>query len=188
MEEWQDIAGYEGIYKISTNSRVLKISYATNKRRVNFRAKWLKTYHDSLGYMKVGLVNKNGERKGHFVHRLIAIAFIPNPDNKPHINHKDLIKDNNNIDNLEWCTPLENTRHAVLNFAWAKAKQKKKIQAILEKKGLVSPKKRLKNKLSVDEVLEIRKGECSNILYSKRFNVTPQTIYSIIKRINWKNI
>jgi hypothetical protein len=66
----------------------------------------------SIGYGVVNLTNPNKKQKTELVHRLIALAYIPNPNNKPHINHIDGNKGNNNIFNLEWCTPKENMVHA----------------------------------------------------------------------------
>lgn len=63
------------------------------------------------GYMRVDLY-KNGERRRCYVHRLVAEAYIPNPNSLPFVNHKDGNPRNNKVDNLEWCTPLENVRHA----------------------------------------------------------------------------
>lgn len=87
------------------------------------------------GYLYVDLYN-NGNRKRFFVHRLVAKSFIPNPQNKPYINHIDGNPQNNNIKNLEWCSPLENVEHAnkVLNvlsaYKIANDNRKKKIKMI----------------------------------------------------------
>lgn len=67
--------------------------------------------HMGKGYLYVDLY-KNGKRTKFYVHRLVAEAYIPNPENKPYINHKDGNPKNNCVDNLEWCTPLENVEHA----------------------------------------------------------------------------
>ena len=72
----------------------------------------MKTYLSSYGYYVVGLVNNDGKRKLMKVHRLIAFAFIDNPHNKPHINHINGIRNDNSIENLEWCTQSENMLHA----------------------------------------------------------------------------
>ena len=71
----------------------------------------LKCSSDKNGYLKIRLVNKSG-RKSMFLHRLLAIQFIPNPLNKPFINHIDGNKSNNKLNNLEWCTHKENMKHA----------------------------------------------------------------------------
>lgn len=100
MKTWKDIIGYEGIYKISEDGEILSI-----KRNKN-----LKCYPNDYGYIVVGL-SKEGVFKHYFVHRLIALAFIPNPTNKPEVNHINGIKEDNSIHNLEWCTRSENNQH-----------------------------------------------------------------------------
>ena len=70
------------------------------------KEKFLKKYEDKDGYIKVSL-NKNAKSKAYAVHRLIAGAFIPNPNNYPCINHKDENKQNNKLENLEWCTVIQ---------------------------------------------------------------------------------
>lgn len=70
----------------------------------------LTKYYNNSGYARVH-VKSNGKPKMMLVHRLVAIAFLPNPENKPQVNHKDGRKDNNHLDNLEWCTPQENITH-----------------------------------------------------------------------------
>lgn len=100
-EEWKDISGYEGLYKVSNLGNVY--SFKTNKI--------LKTPIGKRGYPNLNLL-KNGKQKLYVVHRLVAKAFIPNPDNKPEVNHIDGNKTNNCVDNLEWVTSRENTLHA----------------------------------------------------------------------------
>lgn len=76
---------------------------------------------DHHGYARVFVKLSSGKRRGLFVHRLLAAAFIPNPDNKPCVNHKNGNKSDNNLDNLEWCTHKENTDHAVKTGLWKRA-------------------------------------------------------------------
>ena len=100
MEIWKDITGYNGLYKISNKGRVLSL------RKDNI----LKPI-DSHGYKYVHLCNKYHKRKNKSVHRLVCEAFIDNPNNLPEINHIDGNKANNSVDNLEWCTPAQNSYH-----------------------------------------------------------------------------
>ena len=73
--------------------------------------RWLKGYLMN-GYRVISLSPSEGDKETEFLHRMVGLCYIPNPDNKPWINHKNGIKDDNRVDNLEWCTPLENTIHA----------------------------------------------------------------------------
>lgn len=97
MEIWKDIPGYEGLYQVSNEGRV-----KTARRKGTFGglARMRPMQH---GYIGVDLC-REGKRKTHMVHRLVAQAFISNPDNLPEINHKDENKTNNHANNLEWCT------------------------------------------------------------------------------------
>lgn len=113
MEEiWKDIAGYEGYYQVSNLGRVRSldryvatVGNKSGQRLVRGRIiKQTARYtNDVLGYYCVNL-SKKGTDKLYTVHRLVATAFIPNPDNLPCVNHKDECKFNNRSDNLEWCT------------------------------------------------------------------------------------
>ena len=73
----------------------------------------LSPVEDQTGYYIVNLISDEGVKVKVSVHRLVALTFLDNPDGKPQVNHKDGCKTNNHVDNLEWCTPLENTRHAI---------------------------------------------------------------------------
>lgn len=97
IEIWKDIKGYEGLYQVSNLGRVK--SLGNNKRR---KEKILKQVEDGGGYLFV-LLCKNGKGKMFKVHRLVAQAFTPNPNNYPQVNHKDENKQNNCVWNLEWC-------------------------------------------------------------------------------------
>lgn len=118
MEVWKDISGYEGYYQISNFGQIRSVPrYITHKTKgggfVNqyFKGKILKPTTTRNGY-KMIVLSKDGKFKYQTIHRLVATAFIPNPENKPTVNHKDGDKSNNHVDNLEWCTSSENNSHA----------------------------------------------------------------------------
>ena len=104
MEEvWKDIVGYEGKYQVSNLGRVKSLNYRgnTNKEVIMTITK------NKNGYLKIGL-SKNNKRKNYLIHRLVAQAFIDNPNKYDEVNHKDEDKSNNRVENLEWCTHKEN--------------------------------------------------------------------------------
>ena len=92
IEEWRPVVGYEGLYEVSNTGKVINIK----------TGHILKQHKDKDGYWVLSL--KRDKYKNYFAHRLVAQAFIPNPNNLPQINHKDEDSTNNNVDNLEWCT------------------------------------------------------------------------------------
>ena len=104
LEEWKPIKGFENIYDISNLGNI----YSYRKKQI------LKPQKHEHGYLRIGLQKKNREDVHYFyVHRLVAEAFILNLDQKPQVNHKNGIKDDNRVENLEWVTNSENVRHAI---------------------------------------------------------------------------
>ena len=162
-EIWKDIKGYEGIYKISNLGRV------KSKRKINYG------YKSSNGYKKTTL-SKNNIQTDFYIHRLVGIHFILNLDNKPQINHKNGIKTDNSIENLEWVTCQENAIPAYNNG----------LSKPITPKG----ENHHKSKLSIINVLEIKEmlknGYTQNIIANK-FGVKKGAISHIKNGRNWKS-
>lgn len=95
--EWKDVEGFDGILKISSGGHVINV-----KRMVQ-----INPYKSRLGYLIISV-----NQKGYSHHRMLAKAFIPNPENKPEVNHKNGIRDDNRLENLEWVTRAENIQHS----------------------------------------------------------------------------
>ena len=109
VEEWRDIKGYEGLYQVSSLGRVKSLNY----RHTN-REKILKYGKNNRGYLHVNLCKK-GTIKSFQIHRLVAESFIFNPNNYKEVNHKDENKQNNRVDNLEWCDRKYNINYGTRN-------------------------------------------------------------------------
>lgn len=110
-EIWKDVKNYEGLYQVSNFGKIKSLprrGTQTNTEKI------LKVNYTYNGYERVSL-NKNNKNKRYLVHRLVAETFIPNPNNYPQVNHKDKNKINNNVSNLEWCTPSYNINYGKRN-------------------------------------------------------------------------
>lgn len=115
MEIWKEITGYEGYFEVSTlgnfRSKDRIVGYKKGGTR-NYPGKPLKTETILEGYQRIVLMKK-GIKKRYMCHRIVAQEFIPNPNNKPYVNHIDGNPANNRVENLEWCTQEENEQHSI---------------------------------------------------------------------------
>lgn len=114
-EIWKDIEGCEGRYQVSSCGRIR-----------NAQTLQIRKTQKKHGYVRINLTDNNGNDRNCSVHRLVASVFVPNPENKPHVNHIDGVKDNNRAENLEWVTPEENFQHAIDNHLYEKGIERAK--------------------------------------------------------------
>lgn len=124
MEEWKDIVGYEGRYQVSNLGRVKSLKRKVGVKNRSTPEKILKEHLQKEGYYTVVLY-KNGEPRRLSVHRIVAEAFLYNPNNYPVVNHKDENKGNNNVNNLEWCTVIYNMNYGTVGKRIAEKKRKR---------------------------------------------------------------
>lgn len=120
MEEiWKDVIGYEGLYQVSNFGRVKSLGNGGSKNSKFSSERILKQLNRN-GYFGVCFC-KDGKKKIYLVHRLVATAFLPNPDNLPQVNHKDQCKTNNVCSNLEWCDCKYNINYGTHNKRMAES-------------------------------------------------------------------
>lgn len=171
-EIWKDVVGYEGIYKVSDLGNVLSLTRGNGLPWRNGVSRKKKQVLNINGRPTITLW-RNGVCKTVLIHRLVAIAFIPNPENKPTVNHKNGVKTDNSVANLEWMTSRENCIH--------------NTRVLKNNCG----EKHFNAKLSAADVLNIRKevnsGGCEFSL-SKKYGVTVSNIRHIRDRLIWKFI
>lgn len=178
MEEiWKDIKYYEHYYQVSSLGKLRSLDRVDcngNHRK----GKPLKLFCDKDGYL-IASLSKAGVAKHYKVHRIVAEAFIPNPNKLPQINHKDENKQNNRVDNLEWCTAQHNINYGGRNMKVSKALSGENAHTC---------------KLTEADVLEIRarykqrdKYNNANIL-AKEYGISHHQILRIAKYERWKQI
>lgn len=176
-EYWKAIPGYNSLYFASNKGRIKSVdmecqntgrdSNGNPATRVHY-GKFLSCKKlTKKGYMRANLLNKCFQW-----HRLIAMTWIPNPDNKPQVNHIDGNKTNNNVDNLEWCSNQHNRDHAV-------------------RTGLHASGERARNKLTTEQVIRIMEAIDTGVRVcdlSRQYNVSRSCIDNIKSRVTWKCI
>lgn len=164
----KDVVGYEGIYAVNEKGGVW--SYP-NKRH---GGKWMKPRFNLQGYKFVGL-RKTGKRQRNFsIHKLVALAYIPNVQCKPQINHKNGIKTDNKVENLEWCTSSENLKHA-FKIGLKSQDGEKHPSAFLSER-------------EVEDIRQMRKS--TNLTYQEiadKFGISGGHVGSIVSGFRWKH-
>lgn len=176
FEIWKDITGYEGVYQVSNFGRIKSLGRFLKRGESKiFVDEFIMSGGSTpIGYKTVSLT-KNKVRKAFSVQRLVAEAFIPNPEGKPEVNHIDGDKLNNNYTNLEWCTRRENLQHAY-------------DTGLVNQQGSDS----VNAKLSDDEVLEIRElyktGRYTYDYLAEEYQVGASTIGRVVRKEVYQNV
>lgn len=170
---WIPLFNYEDTYTINHHGDIMnKTGYI------------LKPRHDKDGYLRIGLT-RHGKMKEYFVHRLVALTFISNQYNLPIINHKNGVKDDNYVDNLEWCTKRENTLHAMANGLMSFTPPKDNYKYLAHQKGELHPCAKL-TLIQVNEIRELSKMGIKAKELALKFNISPRTIRAIVNKERWK--
>ena len=170
------IKDYES-YKVRSDGKVISMYRRSGRdgKGIDYKEIELKPCYNKQGYNMVNLF-KDGKQKTKLVHRLVAEAFIPNPDNLPQVNHIDGNKDNNNVSNLEWCSALQNNTHAIKNGL-------RDPHLIGEKNGM--------SKITEDQAKEIinmiLNGYC-NAEIAYKFNLHDRYVSLIRGKKRWKHL
>ena len=140
-EIWKPIKGFEGLYEVSSLGNVRSVDryVMCGKQYCLLKGKPKKPYPNSKGYLMVGLY-KNSQRTHYLIHRLVAEAFIPNPNNLPCIDHINTIKTDNRVENLRWCSYKENmnnplTREHINIKIRSKEVQEKRLATVRKKQS-----------------------------------------------------
>jgi hypothetical protein len=174
-EVWKDVVGYEGLYQVSNLGNVKSVARAVKRigqSDLPVKERILKQQDDKAGY-KTAMLSKGGKLKLLKVHRLVAIAFIENPEGYPIINHKDENKQNNKADNLEWCTHKYNTNYG-------NAQKRKKLDVAASLKNLEAARKKQYKKVAMcDEAgneLKVFDSIAAAALYVNNTNHTSSII------------
>jgi len=181
VEIYNWIDGYENLYKVSNYGNVKTYNWRNSKREAI-----LKPVKTKNGYLQVAL-QKDGKLKSFKVHRLVALTFLDNQFNKSQVNHIDCNKSNNKIDNLEWCTPKENTAHSIKMGTFSFQSSEKSVNRFIKRGELNGG-----ALLTDDKVREIRSKfvprKYTRKMLALEYGVKESTIKDVIIRKSWEHI
>lgn len=174
-EQWRDVVGYEGYYEVSDRGRV-RSAYRTGVYAgrwrpcvMNFPAKEMRLSATPTGYLYVALKWPNEKSRKHLVHRLVMAAFSEQDGSQLQVNHKDGVKANNQLENLEYCTALQNVLHC--------------INVLGKKRGESKA-----SKIPESAISSIRADTRSLKTIAADYGVTLQAIWMVKKRRNWSHV
>jgi len=166
-EIWKEIDGFNERYWVSSSGNVKSV-YKTRPEKI------LKQMTNKCGYKSISIYDNNRKIKIATVHRLVAIAFLDNPNNKPMVNHIDANKTNNKLENLEWCTSSENIKHAY-------------SMGLMDNKGSKHPRAKINEKTVIAIKADILSG-MRNIDISGKYKVHKDTVSNIKRNKQWKHV
>lgn len=181
-EIWKGVPNYEGMYQVSNSGRVRSLDRYVDTGIINSTKRFikgidLKFKSDKDGYHFIGL-KKNQKAKYLRVHRLVALVFIDNPYNKPQVNHINGIKNDNRVENLEWCTLSENRQHAY-DTGLQNGKSRQGVRNNFAK-------------LDKGRVVKIRRlysaGDFTQKEIANKFNVSQPCVNKIVNNKDWRHV
>lgn len=168
MEQWKSIPGYEGLYEASDQGQIRSLTYK-QERGMTRHGRILKQMTHPTGY-KIAALSKNGKAISKRVHRLIMLTFVGKSDHE--VNHKDGVKPNNSLSNLEYVTALENTRHAIATG--------------LSKQFGEDGHAKLTNSQAIEVKELLKSSEIPQAAIARTYNVQQSCIYSINQGKSWE--
>lgn len=178
----KDIPGYETLYAVTEDGRIWshpkRTAVGSNGGVRDDGGRWLTLVRVTARTKHLrAYLHRDGKTVGMLVHRAVALTYIPNPDDLPHINHKDGDPTNNNVSNLEWCDAAANARHAVANGLTTMPKQ--------------SGARNSQSKLTEADVRSIRAEHAdgqSCAAIARQFGLNPKTVNDIVRMKRWAHI
>ncbi len=173
MEIWKPIPEFNGEYEASNLGNIRSVRCLSSRGKT-LRGKVLTPINNGNGYMYV-----HAAFKKYAVHRLVASAFIPNPDGKPQVNHKNGIKNDNRLENLEWCTILENQRHKIDVLQYKRTDYS-------NTSGLQSGSAKFKNIDEVSDVINMRNAGMTIEELASHFNSGISSIRRLLRKETYK--
>lgn len=181
-EIWKDIIGYEGFYQVSNLGRIKTLDrvkeFPNGVKHIIRREAIMKLKTTNFGYITVSLYNHSAKKsKNYFAHKLVLIMFSTNPENKLEGNHKNGIKSDNTLENLEWCTRAENNRHAIETGLLVARKGSEVYNAKLNEE-----------KIALIRRFYRRFPKTKQRDFSKRIEICHKQLNSILKNRTWKHV